>query len=49
MRGGLEGLWVAVLLLAVLGGILALLTQIDGCDVGGGGCSQSQNTYDRSR
>ena len=43
-------LFVGLLMLLVLGGILALLTQVEGCnDYGGGGCSsRTANTYDRS-
>ena len=43
-------LFVGFLMFLFLCGILALLTQVDGCDdFGGGGCSsRTANTYDRS-
>ena len=49
MKGGAKGLLAVVVLFGVLGGLLALLTQVDGCDFGGGGCAPSSNTYDRVR
>lgn len=35
-------------MLVVIGGLLALLTQVDGCDFGDA-FSSSSNTYDRAR
>ena len=46
----MERLFVGFLMFLFLCGILALLTQVDGCDdFSGGGCSsRTANTYDRS-